>query len=99
MKIKDFFRRVVSKGDHHMMVWVIVFANLDESISLSAISQKARISKTHVFRIVKWGMEVLKELDVECQYVVDSLNDDNQLSFFSKEQLDEFAKIDFSKFK
>ena len=33
------------------------------------------------------------------QYVVDSLNDDNQLSFFSKEQLDEFAKIDFSKFK
>jgi len=72
LKIKDFFRRVVSKGDHHMMVWVIVFANLDESISLSAISQKARISKTHVFRIIKWGMEVLKELDVECQYVVDS---------------------------
>jgi hypothetical protein len=33
------------------------------------------------------------------QYVVDSLNDDTQLSFFSKEQLDEFAKIDFSKFK
>jgi hypothetical protein len=33
------------------------------------------------------------------QYVVDSLNDDNQLSFFTKEQLDEFAKIDFSKFK
>lgn len=55
-----------------MMVWVIVFANLDESISLSTISQKAKISKTHVFRIIKWGMEVLKELDVECQYVVDS---------------------------
>jgi len=33
------------------------------------------------------------------QYVVDSLSDDSQLSFFTKEQLDEFAKIDFSKFK
>jgi hypothetical protein len=30
---------------------------------------------------------------------VDSLSDDSQLSFFTKEQLDEFAKIDFSKFK
>ena len=33
------------------------------------------------------------------QYIVDSLSDDSQLSFFTKEQLDEFAKIDFSKFK
>jgi len=33
------------------------------------------------------------------QYVVDSLNDDTQLSFFSKEQLDEIAKFDLSKLK
>ena len=33
------------------------------------------------------------------QYVVDSLNDDMQLSFFSKEQLDEIAKFDLSKLK
>ena len=32
------------------------------------------------------------------QYVVDSFYDDNQLSFFTKEQLDEYAKIDYSKF-
>jgi uncharacterized phage protein (TIGR02220 family) len=72
LKIKDFFKRVVSKGEHHMLVWAIVFANLDESITLSTISQKVRISKTHVFRIINWGMEVLKELGVECQYVSDS---------------------------
>ena len=72
MKIKDFFKRVVSKGEHYMLVWVIVFANLDESISLSTISQKVGISKTHVFRIINWGMEVLKELGVQCQYVSDS---------------------------
>jgi hypothetical protein len=33
------------------------------------------------------------------QFVVDSLIEDSQLSIFSKDQLDEFAKIDFSKFK
>ena len=72
MKIKDFFKRIVSKGEHHMMVWAIVFANLDESITLTSISQKVGISKTHVFRIINWGMEVLRELGVECQYVSDS---------------------------
>lgn len=51
-----------------MMVWAVVFANLDESISLSKISEKVSISKTHVFRIIKWGMDVLQELGVECQY-------------------------------
>jgi uncharacterized phage protein (TIGR02220 family) len=72
LKIKDFFKRIVSKGEHHMMVWAIVFANLDESITLTSISQKVGISKTHVFRIINWGMEVLRELGVECQYVSDS---------------------------
>lgn len=72
MKIKDFFKRVYSKGEHHMLVWVVVFANLDEPISLSKIGQKVRISKTHVFRIIKWGIDVLKELEVECQYSSDS---------------------------
>jgi hypothetical protein len=72
LKIKDFFKRVVSKGEHHMMVWVVVFANLDEPISLSKIGQKVRISKTHVFRIIQWGIDVLKELEVECQYSSDS---------------------------
>ena len=33
------------------------------------------------------------------QYVVSNDYYDNQLNIFSKEQLDEFAKIDFSKFK
>jgi hypothetical protein len=33
------------------------------------------------------------------QYSVNTYYEDNQLSLFSKEQLDEFAKIDFSKFK
>ena len=33
------------------------------------------------------------------QYVVDSLLEDNQLNIWTKEQLDEFAKIDFSQFK
>jgi len=55
-----------------MMVWVVVFANLDEPISLSKIGQKVRISKTHVFRIIQWGIDVLKELEVECQYSSDS---------------------------
>ena len=32
------------------------------------------------------------------QYVPNTI-DEQQLSFFSKEQLDEFAKIDFSKFR
>jgi hypothetical protein len=32
------------------------------------------------------------------QFVAESLYDDNQLSFFTKEQLDEYAKIDFLKF-
>ena len=72
MKIKDFFKRVVSKGEHYMMVWVIVFAHLDETISLSKISQSVKISKTHVFRIVQWGIEVLKELGVDCQYSSDA---------------------------
>jgi len=72
LKIKDFFKRIVSKGEHHMIVWAIVFANLDESITLTSISQKVGISKTHVFRIINWGMEVLRELGVECQYVSDS---------------------------
>ena len=54
-----------------MMVWVIVFAHLDESISLSLISQKVSLSKTHVLRIIRWGLDVLKELEVECQYASD----------------------------
>jgi hypothetical protein len=33
------------------------------------------------------------------QYVVDSLLEDNQLNIWTKEQLDEFAKIDLSQFK
>jgi hypothetical protein len=33
------------------------------------------------------------------QYVVDSLLEDNQLNIWTKEQLDDFAKIDFSPFK
>jgi hypothetical protein len=33
------------------------------------------------------------------QYVVDSLLEDNQLNIWTKEQLDDFAKIDFSQFK
>jgi hypothetical protein len=33
------------------------------------------------------------------QFVIDLLIDDSQLSLFSKEQLDEVAKIDFSKLK
>jgi len=71
LKIKDFFKRVVAKGDNYMMVWVIVFAHLDESISLSLISQKVSLSKTHVLRIIRWGLDVLKELEVECQYASD----------------------------
>jgi uncharacterized phage protein (TIGR02220 family) len=55
-----------------MLVWCIVFAHLDEKVSLGLIADKAKISKTHVLRIIKWGMECLNELGVDNYYSSDS---------------------------
>lgn len=55
-----------------MLVWCMIFAHLDEKISLGQISEKAKISKTHVLRIIKWGLECLDVLGVENSYSSDA---------------------------
>lgn len=59
-------------GDSHMRVWVVAFAHLDELTSFMSLAKYAKVSKSHCYRIIHWGINILKNLEVNAVIINDS---------------------------
>ena len=59
-------------GDSHMRVWVVAFAHLDELTSYMSLAKYAKVSKSHCYRIIHWGIKTLKDLQVNAVIINDT---------------------------
>ena len=87
IKKEDYFEKLYEKNDEGEYLY---FSNVH---TIKRLWQKIQEDYSHL-RGLTWEARQ-KQGGV---YISDSLIEDRQYSFFTKEQLDEFAKIDFSKF-
>jgi len=51
-------------GDTYSMVWISVFAMLDEKTSYGQISRLSGVSKSQTYRVIQWGINQLKDMGV-----------------------------------
>jgi uncharacterized phage protein (TIGR02220 family) len=51
-------------GNSYSRVWVFVLAHLDEKTSYNEIAQFADISKSQAFRIIQWGVETMRSMEI-----------------------------------